>query len=129
MIQKLKQLENNSYSPYSNVKVVSIVIDKNNNEYNGVNVENAAYGSTICAERSALVSAVSNGVKPGEIKELHLSSSLDERLFPCGSCLQFMLELLNKDTPILVYKNDDVKTFTLKDLVPHGVTKGDFNWK
>ena len=129
MIQKLKQLQNNSYAPYSKVNVMAVVVDKNNNEYDGVNVENAAFGSTICAERSALVSAVSAGVKPGEVKELHLSSSLDIRLFPCGACLQFMLEILNKDTPIYIYKNDDVKKFTLNDLVPYGVTKGDFNWK
>ena len=129
MYKKLKELEKNAYAPYSKVNVVAILVDNKGNEFKGVNVENAAYPSGICAERSAMFSAVSNGMKVGDVKELHISSSLDTRLFPCAGCLQVMLEILKKDTPIYIYHNEDAKKFTLKDLVPFGVTKGDFFWK
>ena len=59
MIDKLRELAKNSYSPYSNFRVATIVIMKDGNEFKGVNVENAAYGSSICSERSAILSAIS----------------------------------------------------------------------
>jgi cytidine deaminase len=60
MREKLIELLNNSYSPYSNFRVAAILVCKDGREFNGVNVENAAYGSSICAERSAILSAISN---------------------------------------------------------------------
>ena len=61
MKEKLIKLLNNSYSPYSKFRVSAIVVMKDNCEFSGVNVENAAYGSSICAERSAILAAISNG--------------------------------------------------------------------
>ena len=69
MIEKLLELQNNSYSPYSNYKVSAIAVMKDNKEFYGVNVENASFGATICAERSAILSAISNGYKKGDFKE------------------------------------------------------------
>ena len=63
MKEKLIKLLDNSYSPYSNYKVASIVINKDNKEYSGVNVENISYGATICAERNAITSAITDGYK------------------------------------------------------------------
>lgn len=129
MYKRLQELEKNAHAPYSNVKVTAILITKDGKEFNGVNVENAAYPSGTCAERSAVFSAVSNGMKPGQVKELHLSSSMDKRIFPCGGCRQVMLEFFEEDTPLYIYHKDDVKKYTIAELAPHGVTKGDFNWK
>ena len=61
MKDKLKELLNSSYSPYSHFRVASIVVMKDGREFRGVNVENASYGATICVERSAIVSAISAG--------------------------------------------------------------------
>ena len=63
MKEKLLKLLNNSYSPYSKFRVAAIVVMKDGKEFCGVNVENASYGAGICSERSAIVSAVSNGYK------------------------------------------------------------------
>ena len=69
MLEKLKEVGKNSYSPYSHFRVATIVIMKDGTEFKGVNVENAAYGASVCAERSAILSAVSNGYKYGDFKE------------------------------------------------------------
>ena len=71
MKEKLLKLANNSYSPYSHYRVATILIMKDGKEISGVNVENASYGSSICSERSAIVSAISMGYKKGDFKELH----------------------------------------------------------
>ena len=78
MIDKLIELHKNSYSPYSNYKVSAIAVMKDGKEFNGVNVENASFGASICAERSAILSAISNGYKKGEFKELYVMVSSGE---------------------------------------------------
>ena len=62
MKEKLIELLDNSYSPYSHFRVAAILVCKDGTEFKGVNVENAAYGSSICAERSAILSAISKSV-------------------------------------------------------------------
>ena len=63
MREKLISLLNNSYSPYSKFRVSAIVVMKDGKFFNGVNVENASYGGSICAERNAINAAISNGYK------------------------------------------------------------------
>ncbi|MDE5538947.1 MAG: hypothetical protein K2J20_00470 [Bacilli bacterium] len=63
MREKLVKLLDNSYSPYSKFRVACIAVMKDGKEFPGVNVENASYGASICAERSAILSAISNGYK------------------------------------------------------------------
>jgi len=127
MKEKLKTLLEKSHSPYSKVKVSSIVVDKNGNEYCGVNVENAAFGSTICAERSAMLNAISSGAKAGEIKDVYIHSSVDG-LKPCGACLQVMAELLDEKAKIHIIGSKD-EHYTLDELLPQHVKKDAFGWK
>jgi cytidine deaminase len=122
MIEKLKELHKNSYSPYSNYPVSAIVVMKDGKEYTGVNVENASFGATICAERTAFVKAISEGEKDfasivvvGGPKD----GSLEECL-PCGYCRQFMNEFVDKDFKILNAYGDKVDEYTINDLLPHG---------
>ena len=68
MKEKLEKLLDNAYAPYSNFKIACIIITNDNQEFVGVNVENASYGATICAERSAVVNAISHGYKKGDFK-------------------------------------------------------------
>ena len=75
MQEKLIKLLNNSYSPYSKFRVASIVVMKDGTEFSGVNVENASYGASICAERSAILSAISNGYKRYDFEKLYVLSS------------------------------------------------------
>ena len=69
---KLKELLNNSYAVYSNYNVSCVLETKDNNYFYGVNVENASYGATICAERSAITNAITNGYKKHDFKRIYI---------------------------------------------------------
>lgn len=130
MKKRLDELLNKAYGKYSGVKVSAIIIDKNGNEFEGVNVENAAFPSSICAERNAIFNSVTNGMKPGELKEVHLTSNLKEKnLYPCAGCLQVMLEFMPSNGKVNMYHDDEIKVHELKELVPYGVTPESFEWK
>lgn len=117
-ITKLHNLLNHSHSPYSNVKVAAILLTSKG-EFEGVNVENAAFPSSICAERSAILHSISRYGKDQEFKELHVMTSLSKPLFPCGACLQVMTEFFPSSFPIYVhpFEGSPIKT-TLGALIP-----------
>lgn len=120
MKDKLLDLQKNSYSPYSNFAVSAVVIMKDGKEFNGVNVENAAYGAAICAERSAILSAISNGYKKGDFKEINIMTSSTGIGTPCFQCRQVMSELFDKDSLVRCYsKSGDYKEFTVEELCPY----------
>lgn len=128
MIEKLKKLLDNAYSPYSKIKVAAL-LETSKGIAQGVNIENAAFPSGICAERAAIFSAISQWGSDVDFLRLHLISSLDKPLYPCGACLQVMCEFF-KSTEIFIYgQNGEVKKHNLSDLIPFGVQKGDFGWK
>ena len=125
----LDKLLENSYGVYSGVKVSAIVKTKAG-EFSGVNVENSAFPSGICAERNAIFHAVTQGMKVNDLMEVHLTSSLKEKnLYPCAACLQVMLEFMPSDGKLYMYHNDEIKVHTLKELIPYGVTSESFEWK
>lgn len=126
MKEKLLKLLDNSYAPYSNMHFACIVETKNGNFYEGVNVENASYGATVCAERNAIFNAVSHGER--EFKALYLMTSSDEICYPCNLCKQVFLEFFNKDVifnvmtksgkmQVLDFDTLMKTTFTKEDLV------------
>jgi len=126
MKDKLLELLDNSYAPYSNMHFACIVETKNGNFYEGVNIENASYGATVCAERNAIFNAVSHGEK--EFKTLYLMTSSDEICYPCNLCKQVFLEFFDKDVifnvmtksgkmEILSFDKLMGTTFTKEDLV------------
>lgn len=92
----------NAYAPYSNYLVGSCVKTKDNNYFVGVNIENASYGLTNCAERSALFATYSNGYTRDDIEKMALVTQGNTLGTPCGACRQVMTELLNVDTPIVI---------------------------
>ena len=119
MKEKLINLLNNSYSPYSNYPVSCIIVTKDNKEFFGVNVENASYGATICAERSAILGAISNGYKKGDFKEIHIMNKTNKLAFPCFICRQFLVEFMDPDTLVYLYTKDKEEVYKLKDLTPY----------
>ena len=110
---------NTCYSPYSKINVVSYLLSTGNVKTKGVNVENASYGLTICAEKSAIVSAISNGISPKDFKSIEIFTDSFESILPCGSCLQFIAEFVNENFPIITEGNKYRKEYVLKDLLPH----------
>ncbi|MGD9909384.1 MAG: cytidine deaminase [Candidatus Izemoplasmatales bacterium] len=126
LISIAKENIKNAYVPYSHF-AVSAVLELNNGEiYKGINVENAAYGLANCAERSALFSAYSNGVRKEDIKRIAIYTDHDYFVSPCGSCRQVMRELMNEDCDVVLINNhDEVKVIKNIELLPHGFTKED----
>jgi len=127
MKELLKTILNHSHSPYSGVKVASIAIDKDGYQYTGVNVENAAFPSSICAERAAMYSAISSGVKAGDISDIYIHSTIDG-LKPCGACLQVMSELMSDDGRVHIVGSND-ESYSLDELLHFTVKKESFGWK
>ena len=106
MKEKLIRLLDNSYSPYSHFRVAAILVCKDGREFNGVNVENASYGASICAERSAILSAVSSGYKKGDFKELYVMCDNKKIGMPCFQCRQVFVELFDKDMRVTCMNPD-----------------------
>lgn len=132
MFEKLEKLLKNSYSPYSNFKVVAIIKTNNGKEYKGVNIEPASFSNTICAERNAIFSAITDGIKWGEIKEIHLLSKSknnnNQFVTPCGNCRQVINEASNSKAIIYIYNfKKEIKKFTIDQLLPYGFIAKDFN--
>ena len=119
MYERLKQLLNNSYSPYYHFPVSAIVKTKDGNTFEGVNVENAN-GTSICAERHAIGSAIAKGYKKGDFDSIYVMLSNGEFGTPCFACRQVLLEFLDKDSKIIsVDKDGNEKVFTLEELCPY----------
>ena len=95
MKDKLKELLKNSYAPYSGMHFACIVETESGNLYSGVNIENASYGGTICAERNAINNAVSSGER--RFKALYLMTDAEKICYPCNICKQTFLEFFDKD--------------------------------
>ncbi len=120
MKDKLKELLNNSYSPYSHFRVASIVVMKDGREFRGVNVENASYGATICAERSAIVSAISAGYKKHDFETLYVMCDNEKIGFSCMLCRQVISEFFEPDKKVIaINPNREEISLTVKELCPY----------
>ena len=108
-----------SYSPYSHFPVGAALVTVKGEVFDGCNVENASYGLTICAERVALLKAVSEGKRKFAI--LAVVGGKGKAVRPCGACLQVLSEFCGSDFPIILAALDERKTFEvilLGDLLP-----------
>ena len=106
----------NAYAPYSRFRVGAAVRTTSGEIIAGCNVENAAYGEALCAERVAIAAAVAQGMK--EFEEIAIASESDEPAAPCGSCRQTMSEFA-PDLKITSYaSNGKQVTWRLSDLLP-----------
>ncbi len=120
MEESLKRLLRNSYSPYSAFRVASICLMNDGKTFGGVNVENASYGASICAERVAITSAIASGYKKGDFSKLYVMCDSERIASTCFLCRQVISEFFPKDAEITLYSNDgDKETYLVKDLCPH----------
>ena len=123
MREKLEKLLNKSYARYSNFRVSAICVMNDGKEFNGVNVENASYGATICAERVAITSAVAAGYKKEDFKELHIMVDSDKIGMPCFMCRQVIIEFFDEIDKIYVYSKNTMESFLVKDICPYPFTE------
>ena len=112
-----------SYSPYSKMRVGAVLETADGRRFSGCNVENASFGLTICAERSAIASAVSSGVR--EFATIAIVSDADAPLMPCGACRQTLLEFAPDLRVLIEAKNGECVATTIGELLPHSFRPDD----
>ncbi|MBQ8591188.1 MAG: cytidine deaminase [Lachnospiraceae bacterium] len=127
LITKALNAREAAYAPYSSYKVGAALLSKDDKIFTGCNVENASYGATNCAERTAIFKAVSEGstqfvaiaIVGGKAGEVSYAA-------PCGICRQVMMEFCNpKEFHVIIAKScEDYKVYTLEELLPVGFGAG-----
>lgn len=119
LVKEAKRAAELSYSPYSKFRVGACVEVEGNLWYSGTNIENASYGLTICAERVAIVKAVSHGHT--KLKRVIVyGPSQQVRTAPCGACRQVIKEFADDETRIHgVCDTDSTKIWTMEELLPN----------
>ena len=122
LIESALDAQKLSYSPYSKFKVGAAVLLKDGTILQGANIENAAYGLTMCGERNAVFRAYCTGYKKDDIVALSISSTCTPPASPCGSCRQVLAELIPADTPIFCVNEKEIKEYTIKELLPEAFT-------
>lgn len=124
LVRKALNARQCAYVPYSHYTVGAALLTNDDKIYQGCNIENATYGATNCAERTAFFKAVSEGER--EFRAIAIVGGIKGKMpvdyaYPCGICRQVMKEFCRDDFEIIVGKSEtDYKVFTLAELLPHG---------
>lgn len=124
LIQAALEAGKQAYSPYSDYRVGAALLTAGGRIYRGCNIENASYGATNCAERTAFFKAVSEGER--EFAAIAIVGSAGEQqdtfpdmAYPCGICRQVMREFCGPEFRILVGRStEDYEVYTLQELLP-----------
>lgn len=122
LISLAKKAAEKAYVPYSGYTVGAALLTENGRVYLGCNIENAAYGPTNCAERTAFFKAVSEGERKFSAIAVVGGKSLDFKDYftPCGVCRQVMAEFCDESFRVLIGKNgDEYLSLTLGDILPY----------
>ena len=131
LFDKAKTMINFSYAPYSHFHVGAALLAKDGKIYTGCNIENAAYGPSNCAERTAFFKAVSEGILKFDAIMVvgGPNGKIKDYCPPCGVCRQVMMEFCNPDEfkIFLAKSKDDIVEYTLKELLPLGFGNADLN--
>jgi cytidine deaminase len=115
LLAAARDIAERAYAPYSKFRVGAIAVDGDGNQFVGVNVENAAYGSTVCAEASAIVAAATAGVRRLERIAVVGLDSVD--CYPCGNCRQILREFEIEEV-IVEAADGTARVHTLEELLP-----------
>ena len=118
LVAKAFEMLARSYVPYSRFPVGAALLCKDGSVFTGCNVENAAYGSTICAERTALVKAVSEGRR--EFTAIAIVGQGSDFCWPCGACRQMLYEFAPELRVLAARSDGSYQVVSLSELLPHG---------
>lgn len=116
LIKKALEAKENAYVPYSNFHVGAAILTEDGKVYTGCNIEIASYSPTICAERTAVFKAISEGSK--KVKTIAIAGE-SEFTYPCGVCRQVLREFGQDVKIIIVNSEDDYREHTLEELLPY----------
>lgn len=126
MKEQLTCLLENSYSPYSKFRVACLVEMKDGTFFPGVNVENASYGATICAERNAITSALTAGYRKQDFERLYLMVDSPKISTPCFLCRQVIGEFFDIEKEIVMMnKFGEEKRYLVKEICPYPFNEED----
>jgi cytidine deaminase len=122
LLQAALEASKLAYIPYSKFAVGAAILLKNNEIIKGCNIENASYGLTNCAERTALFSVYAKGYNKEDIAKIAVVGASDKPISPCGACRQVLLELAKKDCPILLsnFSLQPIQRTTPQEMLPFG---------
>jgi len=123
LFEVAKKVRKNAYVPYSNFPLSAALLTKEGKIFTGVNIENAAYGSTMCAERTAIFKAVSEGYT--DFEALLLISDTKKPVTPCGACRQVISEFSNEMEIIMTTYNNGELVKKNSELLPGSFNKDD----
>lgn len=129
LVRAAKEAMTHAYCPYSGYQVGAALLTKDGRVYRGCNIENAAFGPSNCAERTAFFKAVSEDVREFEaIAVVGGKDGVVEEIFPpCGVCRQVMMEFCGPDFMIYMGRGDDsYEAVPLKDFLPYGFSSGEY---
>ena len=117
LCQKAQEMTKMAYAPYSNFRVGAALECSDGTVFTGCNIENAAYGPTNCAERTAVFKAVSEGYR--SFTRIAIAGETEQFCAPCGVCRQVLQEFAPEIEVILVNKNGETMELTLPELFPY----------
>ncbi|HEL2048738.1 TPA: cytidine deaminase [Streptococcus suis] len=121
LIELAEKNSQKAYVPYSKFPVSAVLVAKTGEIFTGVNIENASFGLTNCAERTAIFKAISEGVK--DFSEIIIYGETEKPISPCGACRQVMAEFFDKDLKVtLVAKDKSTVEMTVGELLPYSFT-------
>ena len=116
LCQKAIDMLDMAYVPYSHFPVGAALLCRDGTVFTGCNIENAAYGATICAERTAIFKAVSEGHR--DFDTIVIAGRSEDYCYPCGMCRQFMKEFAPEMQVICLNGKGEAKHYTLRQLLP-----------
>lgn len=126
LVKKSIEARELAYVPYSHFKVGAAIEMEDGSVYTGCNIENASYGATNCAERTAIFKAISEGHT--RLRRIAVVGDMSAYTSPCGICRQVIAEFAEKDIQIILVKNeDDYQVKTLEEILPGAFTKKDLD--
>ncbi len=123
LVEAARAAQSRAYAPYSNYQVGAAVRGDNGKIYIGANVENASYGLSLCAERSAVAAAILDGVR--KIVAAAVMTSTSPPVAPCGMCRQTLAEFADDMPIVLVNKAGERVDTTLRELLPRAFGRAD----
>ena len=122
LIKKAKAVSEQAYAPYSEFRVGAALVTEKGNVFVGCNVENAAYGSTLCAERNAITTAIAEEGPAMKIRIIAVIVKGERSGPPCGACRQVISEFseYSGDETLIVFKSrSGVETMSISELMPY----------
>ncbi|MBP1992845.1 cytidine deaminase [Paenibacillus eucommiae] len=126
LLEQALEARNRAYAPYSHFRVGAALLGDDGSLHLGCNIENAAYGPTNCAERTALFRAIADGNPPRSFQAIAIIGDTEAPIAPCGVCRQVLLELCRPDMPVIMGNlQGEIVVMTVSELLPAAFTPND----